>query len=328
LIRRQYPTILLLALIISGSLLFLFDAPVKISAQGPPYFPLQPPSFNVVNVIWGSSTSQINAASGDANIPLIVTIQNIGNSTVTGISETLILEQPFTNVSGGQLANSFYENGSISPGSTGSSQFILNIAKDATPGDYVLTMRIDYLMIVSGVGQTLYIAQETDVKVPVLISGKPYVVIYSVNIFPGVVPPAGNITVSGNAVNTATTTSFYNTNVSISSPAFAQQTSIFVGQIDPNIPRPFSAAFQIRRGLSNGTFPIKILVTYTDTLNIIHVSSSTVTFQVQQQASTTPRQLQTRGPIQIIVDFLMRIFQFFFGSSTATIWKNYFVECI
>ncbi len=314
--------------LIASSSLFLFEAPVEISAQGPPYFPLQPPSFNVVNVIWGSSTSQINAAPGDTNIPLVVTIQNIGNSTVTGISETLILQEPFTNVSGGKLASSFYQNGSISPGSTGSSQFNLNIARDAAPGEYVLTMRIDYLMLVSGVGQTLYIAQETDVKVPLLISGNPYVVIYSVNIFPLVVPPAGNITISGNAVNTATSTSFYNTNVSISSSAFAQQISIFIGQIDPNIPRPFSAAFQIRRGISNGTFPIKILVTYTDTLNVVHASSTTATFQVQQQTTTNPREVQRRGPIQIIVDFLMRIFQFFFGSSTATIWKDYFLECI
>jgi len=321
-----------LALIASGSLLFLFEGSAKVSAQGPPYFPVQASWFRVVNVIWGSSTNQINAGPGDRNIPLIVTIQNIGNSTITGITEILILQQPFTNASGGQLANSFYQNGSMSPGSTGASQFILNIDRNAVPGEYVLRMRIDYLTIVSGVGQTLYIAQETEVQVPVLISKTPYVIIYSVNLYPLVVPPGGNLTISGSVVNTATATSFYNTNVSISSPAFVQGTYVFIGQIDPNIPRPFSAAFQVQRGRLNGTFPVEILVTYLDTLNVMHVSSTVVTFRVvQQETSTIPGgQFQRRGLVQILVDFLVRIFEFFFGSSTATItlWKGYLIECI
>ena len=312
-----------MALIASGSLLFLFNDSAKVSAQGPPYFPLQQSWFNVVDTYWGSSDSKINAAPGDTNIPLIVTIQNIGNTTVTGLSETLILNPPFTNMSGGQLVKSFYE-GSISPGSTGSAQFFLNIGQEAAPGEYVLAMRVDYLAIVSGVGQTLYIAQTTEIEVPVLIASTHYVTIYSVNILPRETQQAGNITISGNVVNIATTSSFYNTNVSISSPAFSKSTFIFIGQIDPNIPRPFSATFQIRRGLSNGTYPVKILVTYQDTLNVVHASSAEMTIHVQQQTLTPPvRPPERRGPVQMLIDFLLRIFQFFFGSSMATVSKSY-----
>jgi limonene-1,2-epoxide hydrolase len=321
LIHRRCFTALLLVLITSGSFLFLLENPTEVSAQGPPYFPLQPSWFKVVNVIWGSSDNQIKAAPGDTNIPLIVTLQNIGNSTITGITETLILQQPFTNASGGQLASSFYQNGSMSPGSTGASEFILNIDRNAVPGEYVLTMRIDYLMIVSGVGQTLYIAQEAEVSVPVLVSNTSYVVIYSVNVYPLTVSPGGNLTISGSVVDTTTATSFYNTNVSISSPAFVQGTYVFIGQIDSNIPRPFSAAFQVKRGNFNGTFPIRIVVTYLDTLNVLHVSSTVLTLQViQQTTSTIPSgQFQARGPVQLLIDFLVRIFEFFFGSPSATI---------
>ena len=319
-IHRRCFAILLLALIASGSLLFLFEGSAKVSAQGPPYFPVQASWFRVVNVIWGSSTNQINAAPGDTNIPLIVTLQNIGNSTITGITETLILQQPFTNASGGQLANSFYQNGSMSPGSTGASQFILNIDRNAVPGEYVLRMRIDYLVIVSGVGQTLYIAQEAEVSVPVLVSNTPYVVIYSVNVYPLTVPPGGNLTISGSVVDTTIATSFYNTNVSISSPVFVQGTYVFIGQIDSNIPRPFSAAFQVKRGNLNGTFPIRIVVTYLDTLNVLHVSSTVLTLQVIQQTTPTiPVGQFQRSPVQILIDFLVRIFEFFFGSPSATI---------
>ena len=319
-IKKRCLTILLLTLIASCSPLLLFDGSARVSAQGPPYFPLQPSWFTIVDTYWGSSDTKINAAPGDTNIPFTVTIRNISNSTVTGISETLILQQPFTNMSGGQFANSFYE-GSISPGSTGSAQFVLNIGRDATSGEHVLTMRIDYLSVASGVGSTLYIAQEAEVQVPVLIAGTHYVTIYSVIVSPKQVQPSGNITISGNMVNTATGSSFYNTNVSISSPAFSKTTSIFVGQIDPNIPRPFSATFQIQRNLPNGTYTIEILVRYQDSSNIAHVSSSATTFVVQQQTFQPPV-MKTTGPLEILIDFLQRLFRFFFGSSMATIWRD------
>jgi hypothetical protein len=178
-------------------------------------------------------------------------------------------------------------------------------------------MRVDYLTVASGVGSTLYIAREAEVEVPLLVAGTYYVTIYSVNILPKQVEPAGNITVSGNIVNTATSKTFYNTNVSISSSAFVKSAFIFIGQIDPNIPRPFSATFQIQRNLLNGTYPVKILATYQDTSNIIHVSSSVGSINVQQSHTPPTMRPETRGPIEILVDFIRRIFQFFFGSSMA-----------
>jgi hypothetical protein len=289
---------------------------------------LQPISFKVVKTAWGNIGAEIDAAPGDTNIPLLVTIRNMSNSTVTGISETLILQQPFTNRSRGQLAHSFYE-GSISPGSTGSAQFILNIGRGAAPGEHVLRMQIEYLTMVSGVGGTLYIAQETEVRVPVFIAGTRYVAIYDVVVVPEEVPPAGNITVSASVVNTATASSFYNTNVSISSPAFLKGAYVFVGQIDPNIPRPFSATLDIQSGLPNGTYQGEILVTYLDSLNVIHVSSISVNFRVQRQAPTpTVRPSQRVELMQVIVDFLWRIFQFLFGSSVATVLTNRLAECV
>lgn len=327
LIRRRYSPILLLTLISLSSLLFQLDGSPEVSAQ-PPYYPLEPISFKVVKTAWGTTTTEIDAAPGDKNIPLIVTIQNMSNSTVTGLTETLILQQPFTNRSLGYLARSYYE-GSLSPGSTSSAQFILNIDRRAAPGEYVLGMRINYLTIVSGVGSTLYIAQETEAKVPVLIAGTHYIIIYDVIVSPEQVSPGGNFTISGSVVDTATASSFYNTNVSFSSPVFLKGIYVFIGQIDPNIPRPFSATLDIQRSLPNGTYQGEILVTYLDSLNVIHVSSAVVKFQVQRQAPTIPtRPSQSGGPLQIIIDFLWRIFQFFFGSSAATIWTNYFAECI
>jgi len=284
------------------------------SAQAP-YFPLQPSGFKVVNASWGNVGAEIDAAPGDVNIPLTVTVQNIGNSTVTGVSMKLVLQQPFTNMSGGRIANAFYEE-SISPGLTGTSRFVLSIDPNAIPGEYILRMVIDYLMVVTGVGKTLYIAMETEVQVPVLVTKTRYVVIYSVGVFPGEVTPAGNFTVSGTVVNAASA-SLYNTNVSVSSPAVVRGASIFIGQIDPNIPRPFSFPLQIRRELPNGSFPIKILVTYQDlSLGVTHVNSAATVIRVQQrEVPTRPTEPPKRSLAEMIVDILSRILRFFFGFS-------------
>ena len=318
--KRRF-VILLLISISFGSLLFQFDKSAKVLVRGQPYFPLQPVQFKVVRTAWGSTTAEIDAAPGDKNIPLIVTMRNMSNATVTALDETLLLQQPFSSKAGGQLARSFQE-GSISPGSTSTTQFILNIDGGAVPGEYLLRMRIEYLTVLSGTGTTLYIAQQSEVQVPVLIAGTRYVMVYDIIVDPEQVQPAGNITISGTVVNVATASSFYNTNISITSPAFLRGAYVFIGQIDPNIPRPFSATLGIQRSLLNGTFQGEIRVTYQDTLSVIHVSSAVARFLVQQTTLRPPLggsipTTAQRSPVQILVDFLWRIFQFFFGSSTA-----------
>ncbi len=320
LIRKRRFIILLLTLITSSSLLLQIDNSAKVSVLGQPYFPLQPVRFKVVRTVWGSTTAEIDAAAGDKNIPLIVTMRNMSNATVTGLEQTLLLQQPFSSRAGGQSVHSYFE-GSISPGSTGNIQFTLDIDGNAAPGQYVLNMRVDCLTIVSGTGATLYIAQQTDVEVPVLISATRYVVVYDVLVDPEQNQPGGNITISGTVVNKATASSVYNTNISITSPVFPKGASVFIGQLDPNIPRPFSATLGIQRSLANGTYQGEIRVTYQDTAYVIHVSSGIAQFRVQQQTRTFPgrttQQTQTGGPVQVIVDFLHRIFQFFFGSTTG-----------
>jgi len=314
--RIRIAPILLAALILLNS-----PVPAQVLAQGASYPSLQQPQFRVVKASWGTSDSEIQAAPGDMNIPLTVAMQNIGNSTVTGLSGTLILQRPFANVSGGRSARAFYD-GSVSPGSTYSLKFILNIDAGATPGEYALDMRIDYLMIVSGVGKTLYVAMETEVEVPVLVTRTRYLVIYSINVIPSEVPPAGNFTISGSMVNAASS-SFYNTNVSISSPALVREPFIFIGQIDPNIPRPFSFLLQVRRGIQ-GEFPIAILATYRDSLGVTHISSATATIRVQQRE--IPARPATasggRGLPEIMAEIAWRIIRFFFGLSALVLSKH------
>ena len=287
------------------------------SAQAPPYPPLNPSMFKVIKTSWVSANGTFYATPGDTNIPLYVGVQNIGNRTATGLSETLFLQHPFTNMSGGNTAYACYE-GSVQQGLSATTKFILNIAGDAKVGMHALKMRIRYLQVISGTGTTLYLQQETEVEIPVLITGTPYMTIYSVSVYPREVAPGGNLTISGNVVNTAAST-VSNTNVSVSSPSFLRGAFVYVGQADPNIPRPFSFTLQVRRDLPNGTHPIALSVTFSDSYGVVHVVSAATSVQVARRALTTVTRPQPRGPIEVIVEVLWGIVRFFFGSPTRLI---------
>jgi len=252
------------------------------------------------------------AAPGDTNIPLFVTVQNIGNRTATGLSETLFLQESFTNISGGQIARAFYEN-NIEPGLTATTRFIMNIARNASIGVHILRMQIDYLQIVSGTGTTLYLRKQIEVELPIIITGTSYATIYSINVFPKEVTPGGNVTISGTLVNTATS-ALSNTNVSFSSPAFSRGTFIYTGQTDPNIPRPFSITVQIQRTLTAGTYPVELFATYMDSLGVTHISSAKTTLSIVQQVYTPSEKPPERSLPDVVRDILWRIFRFLFGS--------------
>jgi hypothetical protein len=280
-------------------------------AQAPPYPPLKPSTFKVIKTSWIDANETFYATPGDTNIPLYVGIQNIGNRTATGLSETLLLQHPFTNASGGNTVNTYYEN-NVDQGLTAITKFILNIDRDAEVGMHTLTMHISYLQIVSGTGTTLYLEQQTEVEVPVLITDTSYLAIYSVSLYPTEVSLGGNITISGNVVNTAAST-MSNLNISVSSSAFLRQPFVFIGQTDPNIPRPFSFTMQVRSDLQNGTIPILISATFSDSYDVNHVTSTSISTQVAQRAAAPIRTSTPREPVQVIIDSLREIVRFFFG---------------
>ncbi|MEM3060823.1 MAG: hypothetical protein QW265_00245 [Candidatus Bathyarchaeia archaeon] len=269
--------------------------------------------FTVVKVSWGDEEHEIDAAPGDTNIPLRVTFQNISNSTVSGLSQQLYLEYPFSNVSGGKIARSFCES-SVSPGESATVQFLLNIDRQAASGEYVLKMAINYLEIASGVGKMLYILKSAEVDVPALVRGVRYMVIYSVNVYPNRASPGGKVTVSGNILNSGTLSAL-NTNITATSPILRQGSFAFVGQVDSNIPRPFSIPIQVPERQSKGQFLITITVTYVDELGIGHISFAETVLLVEEEGAPSP--IPVKRPktfLEMIVDILRRVWEALFGA--------------
>jgi hypothetical protein len=319
---RRHIQILIIVLIACSTLSIQSYDVSRVAAQPPPYPPLAPSLLKVMTSLWGSSNANasMHASPGDMNLPLYVTVQNIGNRTVTGLSETLFLQGPFTNVSGGQSIMAFYGQ-DISPGWTATTNFVLNIDRNASLGMHVLKMQADYLQVVAGTGATLYLSQQMNMDIPVLVTGTSYSRIYSVSVYPSQTTPAGNVTISGTIVDLATAL-LANTNVSISSPAFNRGAFVYIGELDPNIPRPFSGTIQVMRTITPGTYPLEISATYQDSLNVIHTDPFKTTIEVIQPVNTpTPRRTE-RNPLQELIADLWQIFRFFFGSLGFTILRD------
>ena len=284
--------------------------------------------INVVSAVWITSEStsttdasrmwmEIDAAPGDRNMRLRVTIQNFSNATISGISADLKLRYPFKNVTEGDISRAYY-SGSISPGTNAAADFLINIDLGASKGEYKLTMVLNYLETASGVGKTLYFQKSTEVVVPVIVTLTRYMVIYSVVVSPSTTVPAGNITISGNLLNIGKI-SVYNTNVTISSPVLVRSTSIIVGQVDPNVPRPFSSGMQLRRDITPGTYSVTISVTYVDSMVVSHVSQSDARLMVRQSEPRPPSVTQKQdGILFLLAQILKGLLSIFLGLAEMT----------
>ena len=281
-----------------------------------------------INVAWAQWVTQVSdttgaitgwreieAAPGDRNVPLRVSIQNIGNYTIMGITAYLALQYPFKNITSGDICNTgaYSYTGSIVPGGNLEANFLMSIDVRASPGEYRLKMTINYLEQATGIGKVLYFQKSTDVTVPVVVSSTRYMVIYETVASPSVTVPNGNITIAGNVLNVGKVAA-YNTNITVTSPAFIRSTSIIVGEVDPNIPRPFSARFQARTNLAPGTYPITITAAYSDQYLIYHTSRFELRLTIRPPEPPRPPQPErTSTAIGMLIEILYDLLSAFLG---------------
>jgi|GEM_PF-740835 len=155
--------------------------------------------------------------------------------------------------------------------------------------------------------------------------------LYSTILSPATSSPGGNVTISGNILNSGNL-SVYDANVSVTSAALdpGVPASVFVGEVDPNIPRPYSLLVIFKPNLPNGTYPITIsvLAVDNDRPGVTFNSTQTVPVQIApQQIITQPSTSQSGGGgiIGIIIGILRYLFDAFFGSSspTGTVRSNF-----
>jgi hypothetical protein len=277
--------------------------------------------INIVSARWVTSDvtyetgrfwTEIDAAPGDSNIRLRVTIQNLGNATISGITTELRLQYPFTNATGGNINRAYY-TGSVSPGASADLEFFMNIDIRAASREYRLSMVVNYLELAVGVGKTLYFLKSVEVTVPVVVSSTRYIVIYNVILSPSTTVPAGNITISGSILNIGKVSTF-NTNVTVFSSVLLRPASIIVGQVDPNVPRPFSSGLQLRRDIAPGSYSMTISVTHADIMMIGHVSQFDMRLTIRPPEPRPPPVVEKQGGIlAILIEVLRDLLRVLFG---------------
>ena len=132
-------------------------------------------------------------------------------------------------------------------------------------------------------------------SVGLAVTGWITLVVYGIQTNSPQVSPGGNTTVSGNVLN-AGNLAVYNANATVESDVLVQTaaSSVFLGEVDPNIPRPFSLLLLFKPNVANGNYSITVRVFATDNnrpgVPIIGQGSFIVPVVKPTQSSFTGRQ--------------------------------------
>jgi hypothetical protein len=160
--------------------------------------------------------------------------------------------------------------------------------------------------------------QETHL-LAVSVTGYINLIVYGITITPSEISQGGNTTISGNVLNNGNLAS-YEANVTVESNAIVPgpQNSIFIGEIDPNIPRPFSVLIVFQPNMPPGNYTITVTVSAIDENHPMTAIVGAATAQVQViKPSQTFVRPQGFSVIGLILAFLRSLFNTFFGSSTG-----------
>jgi hypothetical protein len=144
--------------------------------------------------------------------------------------------------------------------------------------------------------------------------------IYSVQLTPSSATPGGNATISGNVLNTGNLAA-YNANVTVQSETVAagKTSGAFIGEIDPNIPRPFSLLLVFKTNLADGNYSLTVKVSAVDTSRpgIPITSQQVIQLQIKKPTQQRITQRQPTGLIDIIYQILRDLYNVFIGSLTG-----------
>lgn len=202
---------------------------------------------------------------------------------------------------------------------------------DSIPLGQSVTINLTIYAPVSAIGGTYYgtvtilyralgdisYTQETH-SLSFAVYGWIHLVLYGIVLTPSLTTPGGNLTISGNILNSGNLAAF-NANVSVASNVLLPESSssAFIGEIDPNIPRPFSVQVFFRQNLQDGNYSLTVRVTAVDQARPGSPISASQEAQVQIRRATAQRQQRTTGTglVAEILSFLRSLYATFFGSA-------------
>jgi hypothetical protein len=148
-------------------------------------------------------------------------------------------------------------------------------------------------------------------------------IVYGLQLTPSVSVPGGNATVSGNILNDGNLAA-YNANVSVTSEAAApgSSASVYIGEVDPNIPRPFSVLVIFKTGLAPGNYSVVVTATAIDNgkASAPYSAQQSTLIQIRQPVFQVPgRGQRSGGVLAVIFEILSYLYGVFFGSPNTVV---------
>jgi uncharacterized membrane protein len=145
--------------------------------------------------------------------------------------------------------------------------------------------------------------------------------LYGIQIALTAAVPGGNATVSGNLLNSGNIAA-YNATVTVESEAIAQGTtaSVFLGEVDTNIARPFSLVIHFGKNLPPGPYTVVVKVSAIDTERPSSPYIDQQQSQIELKNATVQQPIQPRqagGITSEIFGVLRYLLGLFFGVSSG-----------
>jgi hypothetical protein len=145
--------------------------------------------------------------------------------------------------------------------------------------------------------------------------------LYGIQVTPSTSTPGGNATISGNLLNSGNL-AVYDANVTAASDITVQSalSSSFLGEIDPNIPRPFSLVVVFKGNVAPGNYSIQIDASAIDNgrAGTPYTAQATADVQLRRQV-LSPNQGRgggAGGVLGILLEILRYLEGIFFGSTS------------
>lgn len=217
--------------------------------------------FEVVSPVSALTAGQVNS------LPIV--IQNVGTGMANSLSISVSLQALSATTGSAPLviegsdATWYVQN--LNAGSKVTLNPQIFASTDAMDKAYQVQVSLNYRDAVGTMHDEVH-------SLGFSVQGSIIIVVQSVFISPAPVGAGGNITVSGNLLNEGNVAAMYMNATAIVKPPFEtlDGSSIYLGELDPNTPLPFSLSMRIMSDAANGTYPLNVLFYYKDSFGTTH----------------------------------------------------------
>jgi len=135
----------------------------------------------------------------------------------------------------------------------------------------------------------VYYTSETH-SIGFVVHGWVKMVAYGVAVSPEEAEPGTDVTISANLLNQGNVAAMY-VNVTLlptESLILREESTSYVGQVDPNSPAPFSLIASVDPNVKNGSYTVRVAVFYQDDRHLVHSFTIDAQFEVVQPSPKPP----------------------------------------